>query len=140
MGLGQEPSKGSEPRDVIDSSLDIDITSKTDEYLVKLYTLIKENRDALGCPIGSTSFPYLFVTNDLWGKFAQTIQLFDKQKLQVAPSTLLELLKCLLESFDEESNHHHNGGCHGCCSFYFSCSRDNIQNIYTNLSSQLRSN
>ena len=112
--------------DLIDSSIPQQINNKTDIYLTKLYTCIKDHRDELGYPFGTNKFPYLYTTNDLCGKCFQMINLFIANKIQFDVQTFLDIIKALIDTYDE-----HQGD--KCCSFYHSKTKDEIVELYSKL-------
>jgi hypothetical protein len=116
--------------DFITSSIPENPTTKTGVYLQKLYTCIENNRDELGYPHGSKVTPYLFVSNDLSGKYFQTLKMFIDKKLQFNVQTFLDILKSLIETYEE------HGDSQGCCGFYFSHTKEQMMVLYDKLNNQ----
>ena len=110
--------------DVLENSIPQNIQTKTDLYLNKLYTWINDNRDVLGYPKNSDSIPYLFVTNDLPGKYFQALNLFIQKKVQFDVPTCLDVLKSLIDTYDE-----HPEDSDRCCAFYFSKTKEEMQTL-----------
>lgn len=119
--------------DLIDSCIPQNASSKTDVYLQKLYTCIKNNRDILGYPCGTSNIPYLFVSNDLSLKYFHTLQMFIDKKLQFDVLTFLDILKSLIETYDE----HRDGG--KCCALYYSQTKEQMVVLYDKLSNPVKS-
>jgi hypothetical protein len=113
--------------DLIERSIPENPSTKTDVYLHKLYTCINNNRDELGYPYGSKVTPYLFVTNDLSGKYFQTLKMFIDKKLQFNVETFLDILKSLIETYEE------HGDSQGCCGFSFSHTKEQMMVLYDKL-------
>ena len=127
MGLGGETSKSHELLDMVDGAIILNPTTKTEEYLNAIYTFIRDHRDALGLQKGKNSFPYLYVSNDLFGKFTGLVQLIGQHPdvktvlQQPANADLFYRLATLLVATYGEENH--EKGCSGsssCCGFYHS--------------------
>lgn len=116
--------------DIIETSIPTEFRNKTDVYLCKLYTYIKENRNELGYPYGTNEGPYLYITNDLCGKYFQMMQLFINKKIQFDVNTFLDILKSLIESYDD---HIHNTGKLNCCSFHYSKTKEEMLDLYNKL-------
>lgn len=119
--------------DIIKTSIPESDKDKTDVYLRKLYTYIKDNRDELGYPCGTNITPYLYVSNDLCGKYFQMMQLFISKRIQFDVTTCIDILKSLIDTYDHEHNTE-NG--HKCCSFYHSKSKEEMQVLYSKLTQQ----
>lgn len=117
------------PTDFITSSIPENPATKTGVYLQKLYTCIKNNRDELGYPYGTQVTPYLFVSNDLSGKYFQTLKMFIDKKIQFNVETFLEILKSLIETYEE------HGDPRGCCGFYFSHTKEQMIALHDKLKS-----
>jgi hypothetical protein len=116
--------------DIIETSIPTDIRNKTDIFLSKLYTYIKDNRNELGYPSGTNVSPYLYMTNDLCNKYFQMNQLCIKNNIQFDVPTFLDIHKALIESYDD---HTHNTGKLNCCSFYYSKTKEQMLELYNKL-------
>lgn len=112
--------------DLIDTSIPKTINNKTDVFLIKVYTYIKENRNELGYPYGINKVPYLYMTNDLCGKCFQMMQLFIQKQIQFDVATFLDIIKALIDTYEDKHND-------GCCSFYHSKPVEEIQELYNKL-------
>jgi hypothetical protein len=116
--------------DLIETSIPENPSTKTDVYLHKLYTYIKNNRDELGYPYGTTVTPYLYVSNDLSGKYFQTLKMFIDNKLQFNVQTFLDILNSLIETYEE------HGNSNDCCAFYFSHTKEQMMTLYDKLNNK----
>jgi hypothetical protein len=116
--------------DIIETSIPTELRDKTTIFLSKLYTYIKDNRNELGYPCGTNVSPYLYMTNDLCGKYFQMMQLFISKKIQFDVPTFLDILKSLIDSYDD---HEHNTGKLNCCSFYYSKTKEEMQELFNDI-------
>ena len=128
--MGSSSMVESNVLDFMESIIPKEPTCKTDIYLQKLYTFIKRHRDTLGYPYGGDKIPYLFTSNDLSGKYFQTLNMFIQKHQQIDVSACLDILASLIEAYDE-----HGDTKGGCCAFYFSRSKQELQDLYEKLTS-----
>lgn len=98
--------------DLIETSIISNPTTITETYINTIYTFIRDNRDAFGLPMGTTSFPYLFVTNDLFGKLTGLMQLIDEHMSTISPilsmpqyeNLPIDLTLLLIATYEDDAN------------------------------------
>jgi hypothetical protein len=123
MGLGLDGRTSSSPKDIMESSILPETHSNAQRYRNRVFKHVLRNRDIFGYPKGSTTFPYMFCSNDLAGIFLEFMKLLEKHQDNTAimeiTTDLVGILKLLILSYDDEGN------CdHGCCSYWHSVPKE----------------
>jgi hypothetical protein len=83
------------------ANANFDMTKATARYLKTLYVFIDDNRDEFGYPEGCETIPYLYVSDDLFGKFIHLIKLCMDHEVGIDDENMESLLQNLLDSYDE---------------------------------------
>lgn len=80
---------------------DFNMSMATARFLKTLYVFIDDNRDAFGFPIGCETIPYLYVTDDLFGKFLHLVKMCMDHEVGIDDENMESLLQNLLDSYQE---------------------------------------
>lgn len=100
-GTAQEGGDGDHDEIAVMAEADFNMSLATARFLKTLYMIINVCRDEFGFPVGCENIPYLYVSNDLFGKFIHLIKLCMDNEVGIDDENMESLLQNLLDSYQE---------------------------------------
>lgn len=121
-------------RDIIQESIIENPITSVEKFCNCIYTHVKNHRDLFGYPVGSENFPYLYVTNDLCGKFVSLLKMVDEHahdqdELRDIMRDVPNMIELLLATYHSDTS---NGSC-SCCHFWHSMKREDIEKLQASI-------